>query len=171
MIRNIALLFGITLLPFLELRASIPVGILGGRLDLPLGISLQGLGLNWWWVFIVCVVSNMILGIILYPIIDKFIHLLGHIPLFGRFWKRHIIRTQQRIHPYVERWGTLGVALFVAIPLPGSGSYSGAIGAYLLGLGYRSFILANMLGVFLAGVAVTAITLTSAGLFKAIFFL
>ena len=171
MIRNIALLTAITFLPFLELRGSIPVGILSGRLDLPLGISLQGLGLKWWWVFIVCVISNMILGIILYPIIDKFIHIWERIPLFGRFWKRHIIRTQRRIHPYVERWGTVGVALFVAIPLPGSGSYSGAIGGYLLGLSYRSFILANALGVFLAGVAVTAITLTGAQLFKTIFFL
>ncbi len=169
MIRNIIILFAITLLPLFELRASIPIGILDGELHLPLGLSMLGMGLSPWLVFAICVISNMILGIILYPLINRFIHLLEKIPFFGRFWKRFTERTQKRIHPYVERWGTVGVALFIAVPLPGSGSYSGALGAYLLGLSYRQFILANLLGVTLAGIAVTAITLTGAGIFELIF--
>jgi uncharacterized membrane protein len=168
MIRNIIILFSITLLPLFELRASIPIGILSGKLELPLHLSMQGMGLEPWLVFIICVISNMVLGIVLYPIINRFIHLLERIPFFGHFWKRFTERTQKRIHPYVERWGTVGVALFIAVPLPGSGSYSGALGAYLLGLSYKRFIVANMLGVTLAGIAVTAITLTGKGIFELI---
>jgi uncharacterized membrane protein len=165
MLRNIAILFGITLLPAFELRASIPVGIFEGRLDLPFGLAIQGMGLPWPFVFAVCVISNAILGILLYPLIDRFIHLLERIPLIGRFWEGFVSRAQRRIHPYVERWGAIGVALFVAVPLPGSGSYTGAVGAYVLGMSYRRFLFANTLGVALAGIAVTALVLTGSGLF------
>ena len=169
MIRNIAILFAITMLPFFELRASIPIGILDGVLNLPFGLTMKGMGLEWWWVFIVCVLSNAILGTIIYPVINIFIHTLEKIPLIGKFWRKTVERTQRRIHPYVEKWGTVGVALFIAVPLPGSGSYSGAVGAYLLGMSYRKFIFANVIGVFLAGIAVTIITLTGRGLFQLIF--
>ncbi len=166
MIRNIAILFGITLLPAFELRASIPVGILNGSLELPFGLAIEGMGLSWPFVFVVCVASNAILGIVLYPILNWLIHFLERIPVVGRFWEGFMKRAQKKIHRYVERWGTVGVALFVAIPLPGSGSYTGALGAYLLGMSYRRFILANTLGVILAGIAVTAIVLTGSSLFK-----
>ena len=164
MFKQIFILFAITLLPLFELRASIPVGILDGTLDLPLGLSMSGMGLSWPLVFIVCVISNVILGAALYPFIDKIIHLLELIPFFGKFWKRKVESTQAKIHPMVEKWGTLGVALFIAVPLPGSGSYSGALGSYLLGLSYKRYLMANVIGVFLAGVAVTIITLTGQGL-------
>ena len=166
MLKNIAILFGITMLPAFELRASIPVGILEGRLDLPFGMALEGMGLSPPFVFIVCVISNIILGIFLYPFIDVIMHLLERIPVIGRFWTSFVMRAQRRIHPYVEKWGAVGVALFVAIPLPGSGSYTGSVGAYMLGMSYRRFILANALGVILAGIAVTVITLTGAKLFS-----
>ena len=166
MLRNVAILFGITLLPAFELRASIPVGILEGRLDLPFGMAIEGMGLPWLFVFAVCVVSNAILGIVLYPILNRFMHLLERIPFVGRFWEGFVARAQRRIHPYVERWGAIGVAFFVAIPLPGSGSYTGAVGAYVLGMSYRRFILANTLGVLLAGIAVTAIVLTGSTIFS-----
>lgn len=160
MLKSLLILFGITLIPAFELRASIPYGVLEGSLDLPFGMIVQGMAKPWPWVFFVCVASNMILGTLLYPFIDYIIRLLERIPLIGRFWRRIVERTQLKIHPYVERWGTIGVALFIAVPLPGSGSYSGALGAYLLGMSYRRFIIANAIGVTLAGVAVTAIVLT-----------
>ena len=167
--KNILILFGITMIPAFELRASIPYGVLSGSLELPFGITVQGMGLPWLWVFVVCVISNAILGTILYPFIDIIICMLERIPLIGRFWRGMVERTQRRIHPYVERWGMLGVALFIAVPLPGSGSYSGALGAYLLGMSYRRFILANAIGVTIAGIAVTAVTVTGRGIFQLLF--
>ena len=153
----------------LMIAASICSGVLAGSLELPFDITVQGMGLPWPWVFVVCVVSNVILGTALYPFIDMILHCLERIPLVGRFWNTMVARTQRRIHPYVERWGTLGVALFIAVPLPGSGSYSGALGAYLLGMSYKRFILANALGVTLAGIAVTIVTVTGHSLLQLIF--
>ena len=157
------------MIPAFELRASIPIGILSNSLNLPFGIHMQGMGLDWPLVFVICVASNMILGIILYPFLGAILRLLEFIPGINRFWRFTMERTQRRIHPYVERWGLIGVALFIAVPLPGSGSYSGALGAFLMGMSYRRYIVANAIGVTIAGIAVTAITLTGKGLMEMIF--
>lgn len=166
MITKIALLFLITLIPALELRASIPVGLLATDIGLPFGIHMQGMGLSWQAVFAICVLSNFILGVILYPILGRLLALLERIPLVKGFWRFTVERTQRKIHPYVERWGTAGVALFIAVPLPGSGTYSGALGAFLMGMSYRRFLIANAIGVSLAGVAVTLIVMSGSELFR-----
>jgi uncharacterized membrane protein len=169
MFKNILILFGITLIPAFELRASIPYGILSGSIHLPFDLTVEGMGLDWRLVFLICVVSNAILGTVLFPLIDHIMKLLERIPLIGRFWTKFVERAQRKIHRCVERWGTIGVALFIAVPLPGSGSYSGAVGAYMLGMSYKRFILANIVGVTLAGVAVTIVTMTGRGLFSFLF--
>ncbi|MFC1722953.1 COG2426 family protein [Nanoarchaeota archaeon] len=146
MLYEILILVAITLLPFLELRASIPYGIL--KTDM-----------HWMTVFFVCVVANALLAPVVYFVIDKLLHLVLRWQRLERLWKKNVERTQKRIKKYVDKYGWIGVALFIGVPLPGSGVYSGAIGSYLLGLGYKKFIVAACLGVLIAGVAVTAIML------------
>ena len=51
----------------------------------------------------------------------------------------------------------LGIAIFVAVPLPGSGSWTGGLIAYLLGIGYKKFFIANTIGVIVAGIIITAL--------------
>ncbi|MBW2966912.1 small multi-drug export protein [Candidatus Woesearchaeota archaeon] len=146
MLREFLELIFITFLPFLELRASIPYGIL----------KLQ---MNWIDVFIICVITNVLLGIFIFFLLDKFVHLIIKIKPIGRFYHKIVERTQKRIHKSVEKYGEFGVALFIGVPLPGSGVYSGALGAYLLGMSYRDFIKATIIGVMIAGTAVTLISL------------
>lgn len=148
----------VTFIPLLELRASIPLGILSGGTKI-FGLTLQGFGLNFILVFIVCVISNIILGILVYFFLDKFVkHLMGF-GLFAKYYNRKLKKTQRKIEPYVRKYGTFGVSLFIGLPLPGSGSYTGALGAYLLGLGYKKFVIANIIGVVIAGIIVTILTL------------
>ena len=148
----------VTFIPLLELRASIPLGILSGGTKV-FGLTLQGFGLNFILVFIVCVISNIILGILVYFFLDKFVkHLMGF-GLFAKYYNRKLKKTQRKIEPYVRKYGTFGVSLFIGLPLPGSGSYTGALGAYLLGLGYKKFVIANIIGVVIAGIIVTILTL------------
>ncbi|MBW2999189.1 small multi-drug export protein [Candidatus Woesearchaeota archaeon] len=149
---EILLLVLLTLLPLLELRASIPYGIFSTDL-------------HWMTVFLVCVVTNIILGPIIYFFLDKIVHVFLKIRVLDKLYRKYVTRTQRRIHKYVEKYGELGVALFIGIPLPGSGSYSGALGSYIIGLGYRKFIIANIIGVLIAGVIVTIISLTSNNMF------
>jgi len=150
---DILILIGITLLPFLELRASIPYGILNTNL-------------NWMTVFFICVLANIILAPIAYFFLDKIVHLFFFIKPFQRWYQRKIEKTQKKIHKYVEKYGEIGLAIFIAVPLPGSGVYTGAIAAYVLGMSYKDFIKAAIIGVIIAGVLVTAISLTGNEAFK-----
>ena len=56
--------------------------------------------------------------------------------------------------------------MFIGIPLPGSGVYSGALGSYLIGLKYKKFIIANIVGVVIAGIIVTLVVLSGNGIFS-----
>jgi uncharacterized membrane protein len=159
MLLKILILALVTFIPALELRASIPLGILSGEVTI-FGLTLRGLGLNFIFVFMVCVISNIILGIAVYFFLNKFVKCLMKVKLFAKYYNKKVKKTQVKIEPYVKRYGTFGVSLFIGLPLPGSGSYTGALAAYLLGLGYKKFIIANFVGVIIAGTIVTIITLT-----------
>ncbi len=146
-------LIWITFLPFLELRASIPYGIFKTNM-------------NWFLIFTVCVATNVILGAILYPLLDKIIKIATKIKVIDRIWQKYIEKMQKKINKYVEKYGEFAVAVFIGIPLPGSGVYSGAIAAYLVGLKYKKFMIANIIGVLIAGIIVTIISLTGAQAFN-----
>ncbi len=154
LLRQIFLLIAITLIPALELRASIPYGILGSE---SWGIT-PGL-MPWFSVAIVCAAANIILGFGVFSVLMPIMRLFENFNWF-RCWIEPILqRTQKRIEPYVDKYGEWGVALFIGIPLPGSGVYTGSVGAFLLGLDWRKFAVANVLGVCIAATSVTIITL------------
>lgn len=142
-----------TLIPFLELRASIPFGILVANL-------------NWMYVFLVCVITNMILGPVIYLFIDNFLHIFLKIKWIAKIWHGIIEKKQKEVQKYVDKYGELGVAVFIGIPLPGSGSYSGAIVAYLLGMKMKKFIIANIIGVIIAGIIVTLVSVGGSEVLK-----
>lgn len=154
LIRQIILLVAVTLIPALELRASIPYGILGSE---KWGIA-TGL-MPWPSVVLVCAGANILLGFGVFWVLMPMMRWLERFAWFGRWIAPILTRTQYRIQPYVDKYGELGVALFIGIPLPGSGVYTGAVGAFLLGLNQRKFAIANVLGVSIAASAVTAVTL------------
>ncbi|MBU0614986.1 MAG: small multi-drug export protein [Nanoarchaeota archaeon] len=142
----------LTLTPALELRASIPFGILSG--------------MDWIFVSILAVTVNIILGLVLYIFLDLIIRIVTKIKLINRCYNKYVEHTQKRIKGAVEKYGKWAVAIFIAIPLPGSGVYTGALAAYLIGLKKREFLVACILGVIVAGIIVTAVTLSGSGIFR-----
>ncbi|MFO7871580.1 MAG: small multi-drug export protein [Kiritimatiellia bacterium] len=157
MLNAIIWLTVITLIPALELRASIPCGIL------PVPIPFTGITVNehlsWPVVVLVCTAVNILLGWVVFGVLGPVFTFVRKWEWFDRgIWPK-LERTRHRIHPYIEKYGELGVALFIGIPLPGSGVYTGAFGAYLLGVGKKKFAVANVIGVLLAAAAVTAVCL------------
>jgi uncharacterized membrane protein len=122
--------------------------------------------MDWWVVVLVCLVTNIVLGPLVYLFLDKVMGLLLRFEWLNRIYGRTVTRTQRRIQRSVDRYGEMGVALFIGIPLPGTGSYSGALGAFLLGLGYQRFIVANAIGVVMAGSIVTAVVLSGLEAFR-----
>ena len=155
MLKQVFYLTLVTLVPALELRASIPYGILGNE---KLGIT-PGM-MSWPVVVLVCIIANIILGWGVFWGLGPLFRWLDRFAWFARYLEPLLERTRRRLKPYVDRYGELGVAVFIGVPLPGSGVYTGALGAFLLGVDKRKFVVANVLGVVIAAAIVTGITLT-----------
>lgn len=107
----------------------------------------------------VVVISNIVLGIIIYFLLDRFTDFFLRFGWFRKIYYPIIERTHKRAKKYVEKYGFWGIALFIAIPLPGSGSYTGALASYILGIRFRKFVIANVIGVIIAGFLVSLATL------------
>ncbi len=148
MIRSLIYLSIITLIPALELRASIPIGI----------FTMQD-SLSWPLVSLICILVNISLGWFIFLVLGPAFNFIRKWHWFDNKVWPILERTRHKIHPYVEKYGELGVAVFIGIPLPGSGVYTGAFGAYLLGLDKKKFMIANIIGVCIAAIAVTALCL------------
>ena len=153
---TIIILMAITFVPAIELIGSILYGLTATNLSPVL-------------VFAVCVLINMVLGPVAYFGIDKSITFFQRFERFNRHWQKHIEKTQARLSRHVEKYGILGLSLFIAIPAPGSGSYTGALGAKLLGINFRKFMIANMIGVIIAGTIVTLIVSSGGWMFRLLF--
>ena len=151
MLKNIVVLFLITLIPGLELRASIPMGIFGGE--------YIGTPMPWPLVVAICIVSNIIIGWAVFFLLDPVMKILRKSPFLDRLAHRYLDRAQERLAPQVKKYGFWGVSIFIGIPLPLTGAYTGAAGAYALGMNKRDFMLANVAGVLIAAVCVTLVCL------------
>ena len=147
MLLDFVKIFLITLIPTLELRASIPYGIIA-------------LDMHWVLVFIVAVVSNIVLGLIVWFFVNYVMHYFLRIKFVFKIYNKFVVRTQRKLGPYVEKYGVLGLALFIGVPLPGSGVYTGGLGAYLLGYKFKDYFVASIIGVFIASVIVTFVVVS-----------
>jgi uncharacterized membrane protein len=76
---------------------------------------------------------------------------------YERFFNRFVGRSREKLRAGVEKWGWLGVAAFVAIPIPITGAWTGTLGAWVLGISRRKTLIAVILGVIAAGAIVTAV--------------
>jgi len=151
MLKTIIILFCITLIPGLELRASIPMGILGGKwIESPMA---------WPMVAMTCLLSNILIGWGVFFLIDPIVKTFRRIAFIDRLLAKYVDSAQRRLKPSVDKYGFWGLAVFIGIPLPLTGAYSGAAGAYALGMETKRFMLANVVGVLIAAICVTAISL------------
>ncbi|MFQ5352243.1 MAG: COG2426 family protein [Candidatus Binatia bacterium] len=145
--RGVLFMVLLTFTPAFELRASIPYGAF--ETGLPL-----------WLTVVVCVVANIALAPLVWVFLDRFINIFLRIGWISSVYERLVERSRAKLHPYIEKWGVIGLGLFIGVPLPGSGVYSGALGAYLMGFSFRNFFWASVLGVLVAGSIVTAIVVS-----------
>ena len=135
--------FLVSMIPVVELRGAIPAGI--------------AMGIHPALVFILSVIGNMIPV----PFILFFIR-----PIFSALKKTKLLRFVKKIEDKamdksskVQEKSMIGLFLFVAIPLPGTGAWTGALIASLLNMRYKNALPSILMGVLVAGVLVTSICL------------
>ena len=136
------------------IMAMLPISELRGAL--PLGICIYGI--PWWQAFAIAVLGNLALVPILL-IGSKW--LLGKADKAGVIGKgvRLLLRFVGRRSDTVKRYERMGLMVFVAIPLPMTGAWTGSFVASILGMGFKKAMLSIACGVVTAGVIVTCLCL------------
>jgi len=144
LLSDILTIIGITLIPLAELRGSIPLGILH-------------YGLNTGLVFALCTLTNILIYFPYIWLLD-----LLYKRLLSRWepFERYLSRTRRRGEPVIRKYGAWGLLVFVAIPLPTTGVYTGALLAWLLGVNRHQGLLAVIIGVLIAAILVTLAALS-----------
>ena len=134
--------FFLSMVPILELRFAVPVAV---GMDLPYIPAL-----------ITCVIGNMLPVPFIYLFARKFLKWGSKQKLIGTFCRKVLEKGEkagQKIVAATGRGGTLiALMLFVGIPVPGTGAWTGTLAATLLDLGPKSTAVAVSLGVIMAGV-------------------
>jgi uncharacterized membrane protein len=138
--------------PVSELRGAIPVAIL--VYDFP-----------WLTAYFVAVIGNILPVPFILLFLNFTVRQLSKIGFFDKLfqWFFSNIRPRNKL---VLRYERIGLALFVAVPLPITGAWTGSIIAVLLGLRFRFALLSIVAGILLAGVVVTVVTMLGWTLFS-----
>lgn len=137
-------------LPISEVRGAIPYGFFNG-------IPMAN-------VVIMSMFMNMLVPLVGFGFLATLHKLLIKIPVYEKIYEKMIGRARRSVGEKVKKYGLFGLTLFVAIPLPITGAWTGVLGAWVLGLDIKKSIPAIMLGVGIATAIVTTVILTGSGL-------
>ena len=138
----------LSMMPISELRGSIPFGV--AVLKMP-----------FWKVFFISIIGNLIIVIFLLIFLKPIVEYLSKkSKIFENFFIWLFERTRKKTKFKIEKYGSLALALFVAIPLPVTGGWTGSIAAFLFGIPILKSFFSISIGILIAGVIISFFTLT-----------
>lgn len=136
----------ISMLPIFELRGAIPVAIGAYGISVPVAFFLSVLG---------NIIPIIFILWFLKAISDFLSHRSYH---FNRFFTWLLERTRRNHSKKFERWKEFALVILVAIPLPFTGAWTGALAAFVFGIPIKKAFPLIILGVLIAGMVVTCVT-------------
>lgn len=146
----------VSALPVIELRGGLPLAL--------------SQGMPWPEAYLFAVLGNLLpvvpILLLLEPISDW---MRRQWRWAERFFTWLFERTRRRSSRYVDKFGTLGLLLFVMIPLPVTGAWTGSLAAFLFGIPLKRALPAIVAGVLIAGGIVTAVYYGGEGLIRSLF--
>jgi uncharacterized membrane protein len=137
--------FAVAMLPIVELRGAVPIG--NNLFHLPL-----------WQTLALSLAGNMLPIFLVVLLLEKLVVLLSRVRIFRRFFEWLYERTRRR-SGIIQRYEFWGLVIFVGVPLPGTGAWTGSLAAVLLGMSYWRSLLACFVGVLIAATIVTTLSL------------
>lgn len=141
--------FFISMVPIIELRGAIPIAL--GVMGLPT-ISA----------YILCVIGNIVPVPFIYFFARKFLIWGSNKRYIGKFFTFCLEKGEKAGQKLAHTAGRSGLfialALFVGIPLPGTGAWTGALGASFLNMGFKSTVASVSLGVVIAGIIMAVVS-------------
>ena len=133
----------LSFMPISELRGAIPFAMVNN--------------IPWYAAFLFSTVFNALVAPFCWLFLATVHKLLYGVSWYQKLFDRFVERARRKLSGNMEKWGWMGIALFVAIPLPVTGAWTGTLGAWVLGVSKRRTMLAVTLGVIGAGIIVTAV--------------
>lgn len=140
MLKKYVIVFLVSMVPLIELRGAIPYGVMFG---LPL-----------WQTFLIAAVGNMLPVPVIYLFARKVLEWGKDKPVIGKFFAFCLEKGQrggEKLQAKAGRGLFWALLLFVGIPLPGTGAWTGTLAASILNMGLKKTSIACMGGVLLAG--------------------
>ena len=154
MLKHYLMIFFISMVPLIELRGAIPYAV---GFNLPLLPS-----------YIICILGNMLPVPIIFLFARKVLEWGADKPVIGKFFTFCLEKGHKGGVKLQQKAGKglfLALLLFVGIPVPGTGAWTGTLAASLLDMDFKSSVIAVLFGVVLAGIIMG---LASAGLLGAL---
>ena len=154
LLKHYIMIFFVSMVPIVELRGAIPIS--------------QGFGLPLLQSYIICVIGNMLPVPVIFFFARKVLIWGKDKKFIGGFFTWCLDKGERGGEKLKEKAGKglyVALLLFVGIPLPGTGAWTGTLAASFLDMDFKSSIIAVMLGVMLAGIIMG---LASAGLLGAV---
>lgn len=154
MLKKYLFIFLLAMVPIIELRGSIPFSVAWGLPTLPS--------------FIVCVIGNMLPVPLIFWFARKVLEWGKDKKFIGRFFTWCLVKGEkggQKLLESSDKGIYIALMLFVGIPLPGTGAWTGTLAASFLNLDWKKSVVSVMLGVIIAGIIMY---LASMGLFGAV---
>ena len=155
MLKNYLKVFFVSMVPLIELRGGVPYAVL--------------MGLDYWTALVVCVIGNMLPVPIIYFFARKVLLWGCDKQYIGKFFTYCIEKGEKGGRKLKARAGRGGLfialLLFVGIPVPGTGAWTGTLAASFLNMGIKSTTLAVSLGVILAGIIMGIVSMTGVHVF------
>ncbi len=142
----------LSMLPISELRGGIPLAI--------------AYGLNPLTAFLICTLANILIVPLIFIFLEYLNNLFLHMQWYNKLFHKVLERARHKIHRQIEKYGYIGLMIFVAIPLPFTGVYTAALGSWALGMDKKKSFAYIALGAVLAGIIVTLITYSGFRLFS-----
>ncbi len=151
------IMFLISMVPIIELRGAIPIG--------------YGMGIPLWQCYIICCIGNMLPVPVIYLFARKVL-IWGkdkkYIGGFFTFCYEKGEKGGEKLKAKAGKGLFVALLLFVGIPLPGTGAWTGTLAASFLDIGFKKSVIACMLGVILASIIVGIATTVGFGAFSAV---
>jgi len=149
--KDILLTFLVAMVPVVELRGAIPFGVVRG--------------LNLWTAIIASVLGNLVpVPFIILFIRRIFAWMRAHMPKLDGLVTR-MEKKAEKNRAAVEKYAFWGLAILVAIPLPGTGAWTGALVAAMMEMRLKRAFPAIVIGVVIAGVIVSVVTYGAQAIF------
>ncbi len=140
---DLLITLGLAIAPISELRGAIPFAVARGS--------------NLFTAALIGFAANALVPLIVFVFLDTAHKLLYKWKFYAGVFDRFVAKTRLKVHAGVEKYGYWGLMIFVAIPLPMTGAWTGALGGWILGMDRKKTVLAVIAGVFIAAVVVTAV--------------